>query len=613
MSTKVTRRQFLGFTAAGAALFAVSCAPMPATPAAAPKPTEAPPTEVPAPAAPPAAPAEAIGFDVASFSPPFDPVPDSFYAWDDMTQKHTIKWMRGSWYRVGMFPEVDPIKKYIDKVMNVDFQLNVSTAGVFQDINLMVASGEGAPDVWWIDNLDQARKLVEDGVAIPDLMPYVKEYCPNYLKMLEASGGVDRNLRAVMVDGKMVAFARPTFTGEPGTHIFVRKDWASDLGIAMPKTTDDLFNAAKSFREKGAGKGVKYGFSPGWVFKDSNNLGGFEELSHPFGAPQALFREGNNLAWGIMLPGRRDFLAYVKQFIDAKLVPEDWYLWYYPEGFDRMNTCDWAIAIAGAWGVFAGGSPRWSCFPQLEFVKWVIGKDARWGLKGETTAIVSEQLSAALLKDEAKLKRVLHIIDKFANPRSNLFKATYHRPYEMDPEFENWDCIVKGFQVEGDFIVVEGWAQGDLDAMSDAEKERCPWLKDEKQRQSLGEWRPIAVSVWSKLGYTWAGAGKLEDSVFGGQYHMKDYYYKWWAELADQQYYDTVTLRGDPAVIADLNRHVWANELKFVLGQRPLSEWDAYVNELITKYKGKELLQASLKALQDAGDPIKGIDPRIPL
>ncbi|MGQ9682175.1 MAG: hypothetical protein ACUVX9_06545 [Anaerolineae bacterium] len=104
----------------------------------------------------------------------------------------------------------------------------------------------------------------------------------------------------------------------------------------------------------------------------------------------------------------------------------------------------------------------------------------------------------------------------------------------------------------------------------------------------------------------------MEDSVFGG-HHTKDYYYAWWAQLADQEYYATVEMRGDPNIQTDVDTFVVANELKFVLGQRPLSEWDAYVDELLHKYGAKDLLQATLEEMQRAGDKVTGIDPRIPL
>jgi hypothetical protein len=497
--------------------------------------------------------------------------------------------------------------------MNVDFELIASPNPVFQELNLRVASGDGAPDVWWEVNLEEAKKLADDGVAIPDLMPYIEQYCPNYLNLLEVAGGKERNLRAVTADGKVVAFARPTFTGEPGDAIFARKDWVEKLGLSMPKTTDDLFQLAKALKEKGADLGCKYGITPGPVFKDAQPLAGFQALSQLFGAPFTAFLEKDKLAWGPALPARKDFLAYVKQFVDEKLLPEDWYLWIYPEGFDKMNPGDWGVFVGGAWGAFSGGAAKWKDFANLEFIKWVDGPDGhRWGFKGESTSIVSEQLSTELLKDEAKLKRILHIQDQFANPYSSLAKAASHRPYQMDPAFENGDCLVREFKEDGAFVQVLGWAQADLQAVDDATKQRCPWLADEKARQSLGEWRPLAVSVWTKQGYSWAGPGHLEDSVFGEKYHMKDYWYAWWAQLADQQFYDTVNLRGDPAAQTDLNKYIYANELKFVLNQRPLDEWDAYVADLMGKYKAKELLETTLKALQDAGIGVTGLDERMP-
>ncbi|MGQ9684215.1 MAG: extracellular solute-binding protein, partial [Anaerolineae bacterium] len=500
----MSRREFLEMAGASSiAVFVAACAQPTPTPTQAPPATAAQATA--APTQPPATsvPAEspAASYNVAEFAKGFEPAPESAHGYDDMSKKYTIKWMRGSWYMVGTFPDIDPIKKYIDKVMNVDFQLICSTTDVFEQINLMVASGEGAPDVWWeLSNMEQARKLADDGIAIPDLMPYVQQYCPNYLKLLDVTGGRESNLRATTVAGKTVAFARPNFTGEPGDAIFVRRDWVDALGLKMPETTDDLFELAKALKEKGKDLGCKHGITPGWIF-DWNPLGGFNALAQPFGCPSVPFLENDTLSWGRALPSRKDFLAYIKQFIDAGLVAQDWYLWEYPEGATNMNSCNWGIFTGGAWGAMTIGGPSWSCFPELEFIKWIEGPAGhRWGSKGQSTAIASEQLSTALLKDEGKLKRCLHIMDEWSNPYSSLSKAAAHRPYKMDPPFENADCIVREFIENGPFVEVRDWSQVDKTAVDAETGERCPWLLEDK---GLGEWRPMSVASYSKMFYCW--------------------------------------------------------------------------------------------------------------
>ena len=223
---------------------AVAPTAVPATAVPAPA-TAVPATAVPATAVPAVA---ALPFDINDFTGGFVAAPESVYSYDDMSKKYTIKWMRSSWYNQGQpIPEGDPIKKYIDRVLNVDFQLLPSQVGVFQDVNLRVASGEGAPDVWWPSNLADATKLANDGVAIPDLRPYIEKYCPNYMNLIAAAGGKDLFFNATTVKGKMVAFARPLFTGEPAESVFVRQDWLTKLGLQPPKTVDDLYAIAEKF------------------------------------------------------------------------------------------------------------------------------------------------------------------------------------------------------------------------------------------------------------------------------------------------------------------------------------------------------------------------------
>src|SRR4030042_2784638 len=75
------------------------------------------------------------------------------------------------------------------------------------------------------------------------------------------SGDPNRN-RLVTIDGKMYGLPDP---GQipPTDGLVIRKDWLDKLGLAMPKTMDELIEVARKFTNDdpdGNGKNDTYGF-----------------------------------------------------------------------------------------------------------------------------------------------------------------------------------------------------------------------------------------------------------------------------------------------------------------------------------------------------------------
>jgi len=619
----MTRREFLRLAgASSAALMVAACAKPTPAPTATPEPTAAP-TAAPAKAEEKATTAPTpkptlqptaetgTGFDVESFVDYFEPAPASFYAYDDMSENHKIEWMRGSWYQVGMCPDKDPVKMYFDKTMNVDFIHNPSAQGVYQELNLRIASGEGAPDVWMDVSQFDAKKLAKDGVAIGNLMPYAEQYLYNYWQLLDLIAPKAEVLKPGMDHGNLFAMVRPTWTGEPGNALFVRQSWMDSLGLSEPKTTEDFYNMCVALQKGASQMDGAYGLYPGPVTRDGDPLGGgFNWLSFFYGSPPGLFMEGKTVSMGWLLPSRKDFLTYVKRFVDEKLVPDDWYLQEGTQGWERAWKADYGATLLGAWGLQTQGSKLGDTFFDYSFVPWLEGPAGRrTRFRGMGYAEI--QLNAELLKNEAKMKRIWHIYDQLADPLSCLSKACNLAPYKCE-DFEYPLCTVNEYIENGPYLTIV------LADRPNPVKENCPpgMADDENCAKCIGEWRPFAVSVWTKMAYSVPGKGRLYDQQFGEdeRFHMAHPthgYYAWWAKLEGEQFYTPVEMKGDSAAYADLRTLINTNELQFVMGQRPLSEWDAYVQEAMTTYKAKELLETTVQVLQEDGEDVTGIDARL--
>mgnify|MGYP005863957039 CR=1 FL=1 len=126
------------------------------------------------------------------------------------------------------------------------------------------------------------------------------------------------------------------------------------------------------------------------------------------------------------------------------------------------------------------------------------------------TGYAEIQLNANLLKDEGKMKRIWHIYDLLADPLSCLSKACNLAPYKCD-DFDYPLCTVNEYVENGPFLTIK------LADRPNPIKENCPpgMADDEKCAKSIGEWRPFAVSVWTKMAYSVPGKGRLYDQQFG--------------------------------------------------------------------------------------------------
>lgn len=146
--------------------------------------------------------------------------------------------------------------KYIADKMNIEIEwIVVGADGWNERINLMFASGD-LPDIIMKGAIPAANlpRVIEDGqlVAIDDLMA---EYSTGLKPLLEQYPGVDASARAS--DGKLYGLPGiNTLNANLTSHrnLWINKTWLTNLGLAMPTTTDELLNVLRAFRDQDADK-----------------------------------------------------------------------------------------------------------------------------------------------------------------------------------------------------------------------------------------------------------------------------------------------------------------------------------------------------------------------
>ena len=133
----------------------------------------------------------------------------------------------------------DTIKNEVEKLTNTKLTYQFFPADTYEEkLNASFATGS-LPEVTYMKNqatFMQMREAIRDG-QFWEIGPYFSEF-PNLSKLKPEV------LNNTKVDGKLYSL----YIGRPLARqgIIYRKDWADNLGLSAPTTTDELYNMAES-------------------------------------------------------------------------------------------------------------------------------------------------------------------------------------------------------------------------------------------------------------------------------------------------------------------------------------------------------------------------------
>ncbi|MDF2651907.1 MAG: transporter substrate-binding protein [Paenibacillus sp.] len=240
-------------------------------------------------------------------------------------EKLALTWTTYSTDANAVLPSADKdfVKKKIEEKFNVTLKLEYGAAGPdFQNkLNLKMSSGD-ALDLFHSDGAGSNKYMLDK--AVVDLAKYINpQTMPNYykwvtkeeLKRYQMQGG-DFFLRAPIIWPKQQFQA-----------YYARKDWLDKLGLKVPTNYDELINVMKAFTfndPDGNGKNDTYGFTtagngtavsrsfPEW-FKYGFGAGFYIDENNNF------IDTGSNLRTGQILDD-------IRKTVDMKIVDPDWFL-----------------------------------------------------------------------------------------------------------------------------------------------------------------------------------------------------------------------------------------------------------------------------------------------
>ncbi|GAB6929031.1 extracellular solute-binding protein [Paenibacillus sp. JCM 10914] len=136
--------------------------------------------------------------------------------------------------------------RYIENELNVKFDYAWQTADgdpYKQKMDLVIVSG-AVPDMMIVD--EAQLKLLVDADLVADLTEvYDANVSPELREVFESTQ--ELSLASATFDGKLMAIPNSSPGADAMNSLFIRKDWLDAVGLPIPKTLEDIENAAKAF------------------------------------------------------------------------------------------------------------------------------------------------------------------------------------------------------------------------------------------------------------------------------------------------------------------------------------------------------------------------------
>jgi putative aldouronate transport system substrate-binding protein len=174
-----------------------------------------------------------------------------------------------------------------------------------------------------------------DMVCVPDPLPYlpqelfislddlIEKYAPDVKKMLEENPDVKASVTAY--DGKIYCVTQvPKEVNEVHTRmLWIREDWLDRLELKMPETIDDWYKVLKAFKEEDAnGNGDKGDEFP-MISQGPNEIGNRGlaaafDIVYAYTDGYSVDKNGKvRLDW--MRPEAKEYMTFIKKLIDEQL------------------------------------------------------------------------------------------------------------------------------------------------------------------------------------------------------------------------------------------------------------------------------------------------------
>ena len=200
--------------------------------------------------------------------------------------------------------------------MVMKFEAVESSGAYNTKVNLAIASND-LPDILTLPKYSQFSKLHNAGKLEDLTEAYNKFFYPVARDFYEEDGGVRKSWG--MIGDKIFGMSAKSVDYQSQRLVHIRKDWKDELGLADPKSMDDVLDIARAF--KAADPENRFGILINNEIVD-NNFADVVGIANSMGVyPRRWIEDSTGkLVYGSVQPGFKDVLAVYNQLWNEGLL-----------------------------------------------------------------------------------------------------------------------------------------------------------------------------------------------------------------------------------------------------------------------------------------------------
>lgn len=449
--------------------------------------------------------------------------------------------------------DIDFVKQDLDKVLGTDLKLSTIEApdDYYTQLNVRLA-GSDYPDLFMVDRARLAQ-YAQQGILL-DLTPYFDKLGPT-LQFITQDG-----VKKGQIEGKTYAVAKAPFA--PQNTYWVRQDWLDKLGLKAPTTPDELLAVAEAFTTQdpdGNGKNDTYGIS-GQV----TNFAAFAPIfgAYGVGTPGSLYVKDGKLISAYDDAGMKDALTFINKLWATGVVD--------PDLAANTGSQHRDKAFQGQVGIVYAGWPDMTNKARVEEYK-AVNPNAAWsqvapikGPGGQNDGVFDIGSTAALWAIPKTLESQPDKLQKIFNLLNYVSEGDGSLLVQFGQKGKHFN--LEGNKVVATDLMTKKYSEGGAD-------------------------------------FTWIYqfTGRAEKQYLYTKFNTQtDYIDFALAQPRIQALNGFVTPPSDYNS-ADANTYTSQQILAFITGERPLSEYDAFVSDLKSTYGYQTYLDAGQQQLTTLG------------
>lgn len=358
-----------------------------------------------------------------------------------------------------------------------------------EDLAASLAAGD-SPDIFRV-NRNQLARYVEQGLVL-DLTPY-QDQLSDYVSY------VGEETAALGWMGDELAAITPYVNNTNDYTLWIRQDWLDNLGLEAPTTIEEYREVLRAFTEDdpdGNGQDDTYGLTGSFPDNFNTLWGAFGTA----GPGRIYIDDAGQVRNSYEDPGMVDAIEFINDIQDSGFVDPDAYTLTGTDARDR-GFQGLAGVISQSWtGVKKQEAAELAAAsnPDAEWVQLALFEQADGSpstIPLGTRAAVMYAMPATLAGNDAKIQKILDLINYVATPEGNQFvmfgvEGTH---YELGDDGEIVPLPAMA-EEGGTFFIYQVAGREEVPYLAAKFPEQQPYWEFSHQQEVLVTWEGLVVS-----------------------------------------------------------------------------------------------------------------------